>query len=196
MDTQMQNFWIESINKEASLRFQWQLKYSKSFARAVAKRQADSQPTTSMSSNIARHIERMENELKNDYPKPAGEASRSRGITAEKGTVKEEDLKLDDVEGDDITDRALATFRFRDMRPASPQTRSELYKGISHHEEGRYAYLKKRNNKSPEEKYEFPILSSCVYGWKIGNNDMTKSPYARTRIIRDTFYRRSGIITG
>lgn len=35
MDAQWQNFWIESINKEAAVRFQWHLRYSKQFAKAA-----------------------------------------------------------------------------------------------------------------------------------------------------------------
>ena len=35
MDAQWQNFWIESINKEAAVRFQWHLRYSKQFAKTA-----------------------------------------------------------------------------------------------------------------------------------------------------------------
>lgn len=35
MDAQWQNFWVESINKEAAVRFQWHLRYSKQFAKTA-----------------------------------------------------------------------------------------------------------------------------------------------------------------
>lgn len=178
MDTQLQNFWIESINKEAALRFAWQLKYSKTFAKAATKKkfmrsqEGGSKPGAKVNANIARHIEQMERDLEKDRPTPT--------------TSSEEDS--------DEAEKPPTTY-VHDMRPASPETRAQIYEGISHHGEGRKAYLKKRQNKSPEEKYVFPILSSCVYGWKILDFGTPKcSPYARTRVVRDTFYRHSGII--
>eukprot|EP00118_Oscarella_pearsei_P025160 m.307637 g.307637 ORF g.307637 m.307637 type:complete len:166 (+) comp42564_c0_seq1:350-847(+) len=36
-DTQSQNFWKESVDKEAQVRLQWHLKYSKEFARGAFK---------------------------------------------------------------------------------------------------------------------------------------------------------------
>lgn len=182
MDTQMQRFWIESINKEAALRFSWQLKYSKAFAKQAAlKNKRDENAlskkntVTNPLENITRHIQRMEKELKKDEPADPEEAAKRE----EEAIKEEEDL-----------------LNFREMRSPSPKTRLQLYDGISHHQEGRYAYLKKRNKKSPEEKYVFPVVSSTVYGWKIYDHGMPKSEFARTRVIRDTFYRHSGIITG
>lgn len=171
----MQNFWIESINKEASLRFAWQLKYSKTFAKAARKkREKDKGSGGKVNSNIAKHIQQMEKDL-NKRPNTSG------AEVPENDSDAKEKLAMD----------------LRDMYPASAKTRSQLYEGISHHGEGRYAYLKMRQEKSPEEKYVFPILSSCVYGWKVLDYGMPKcSPFARTRVVRDTFYRHSGIING
>lgn len=165
----MQNFWVEAIKKEASLRLEWQLKYSKNFAKTALKQKAIKDRAMALNSNISKHIKQMEKELNADK--------------------QPEEKPKSDEESD--------YFPIIDMRPASPRTRSQLYEGISHHGEGRYAYLKQRNYKSPEEKYIFPILSSCEYGWKILDHGFPKcSPYARTRVIRDTFYRQSGIIHG
>ena len=187
MDTQMQNFWIESIKKEASLRFAWQLKYSKAFAKQAAlRRKTEAAKKMNINSNIAQHIKRMEDDLKKD------ELSKSPLENADK-EVQESDLQQQEKSERLETDPLV----YRDMRPPSEKTKVQLYNGISHHGEGRYAYLKKRYQKSPEEKFVFPILSSNVYGWKIQEFGMPKcSPHARTRIVRDTFYRHSGIITG
>ena len=187
MDTQLQNFWIESIKKEASLRLAWQLKYSKAFAKQAAlKKKAEATPTkkgmiTDPQANIKRRIQLMEKDMAKEEPKEDDAAS-----TGSKELKKDDD---DDYSTEDL-------LNIREMREPSPKTRLQLYDGISHHGEGRYAYLKLRHKKSPEEKFTFPVLSSCVYGWKIRDHGMPKSEFARTRVIRDTFYRHSGIITG
>lgn len=189
MDTQMQNFWVESINKEAALRLEWQLKYSKTFAKAHANKKAQEKKEKEqkgtrkpVNSNISKHIKLMEEKLA-QHSKPS--TSEPAGTSAP-GSPKDE--KVETLE---------LPQELGDMYPPSAKTRARLYEGISHHGEGRYAYLKKRQERSPEEKYVFPIMSSCVYGWKILDYGVPKcSPFARTRVVRDTFYRHSGIITG
>ena len=175
MDTQLQNFWVESINKEAALRFTWHLRYSKQFAKDGWK----PKPRKSghdFRSSVSERIKRMEGE------------KRPRNSLPGTGIRREEDPRLTKSDG---------AVSMRDMRPASVNTRSLLYNGISAHGEGRYAYLKKRRTLTPEKKYEFPILSSCQYGWKIGECMNPKpSAHARTCVIKDTFYRNSGIILG
>lgn len=176
----MQNFWIESIKKEASLRLAWQLKYSKAFARQALKKKAANDKKVMIldaHANIKKNIQKIE--------KSAEKKDQDSGSPSE---TKKESEALEEDEED--------LLNFREMRSPSPKTRSQLYEGISHHGEGRYAYLKARNKKSPEQKYVFPVRSSNVYGWKIHDRGMPKSDYARTRVIRDTFYRYSGIITG
>ena len=195
MDSQMTGFWTESIKKEEALRLAWQLKYSKNFAKQVATKNKTLEEealkvtaknlVTDPLANIQRHIDRMEKELRKEkFGASAEEPNPEK--SAEEAAKREEQRKKEE---DDI-------LNFREMRSPSPKTRMQLYEGISHHQEGRYAYLKKRKKKSPEEKYVFPVVSSTVYGWKIYDHMMPKSEYARNRIIRDTFYRHSGIITG
>lgn len=180
MDTQLQNFWIESIDKEASLRFAWHLKYSKQFAKKVVEqRQQGKRAGLVLSNAVTERIKKIESESKPDRPTTVGgkpssqQPSRSQSTKSDRVTV------------------------MRDMRPPSQSTRSMLYSGISAHGEGRYAYLKKRKLLTPEQKYEFPILSSCSYGWKITELTNPKpSHYARTCVIKDSFYRNSGIMFG
>lgn len=84
-----------------------------------------------------------------------------------------------------------------DMRPPTAGTRALLYTGISAHGKGRKAYLARRKDLGPDEKYEFPVMTSADYGWKILDYvDLKKSSYARTKIIQDSFYRPSGIVFG
>ena len=184
MDTQQQNFWLESIEKEAAIRFTWQLRYSKALGRAVAgsssqmkgKRKSSEeekkkkQPVTGgLRSNLSAQIHR----LKDDNNKNLAETpKRSNSPTLDKELLP-----------------------VSDMRPPSVKTKKLLYNGISAHGEGRYAYLKRRSTLPPELKYEFPVLSSNLHGWKILEyaKEPQRSPYGRTCIIRDTFYRNSGI---
>ena len=174
MDTQLQNFWVENINKEASLRFAWHLRYSKEFAKNAIKAKPGKTKKTGIQSSVSERIKRIESE-------------KGRSLTAD-GSVREKDPRLTKSDG---------ALSMRDMRPPSKNTRGLLYNGISAHGEGRYAYLKKRRTLIPEEKYEFPILSSCQYGWKIMECSNPKSSqHARTCVIKDTFYRNSGIILG
>ena len=198
MDTQMQNFWVEAIKKEESMRFAWQLKYSKTFAKQARKKKAEDDSAakkgvaiTDPLTNVKSHIKRMEDDLEKDKDKQSARSSQSK---------KREDKKKKRDDADDLSssleEKKMNLLKVREMRSPSPKTKMQLYDGISHHGEGRYAYLKLRNRKSPEQKYIFPVLSSNNYGWKIHDHLMPKSEYARTRIIRDTFYRHSGIITG
>ena len=174
MDTQLQNFWIESIDKEAALRFAWQLKYSKQFAKKVVQQGQQGKKTGLVLSNaVSDRIKKMKAESKSTN-------SGTRALPSRSQSAKSDGVAV-----------------LRDMRPPSQATRSMLYSGISAHGEGRYAYLKKRKLMIPEQKYEFPILSSCQYGWKITELTNPKpSRYARTCVIKDSFYRNSGIIFG
>ncbi|XP_056429089.1 protein ATP6V1FNB [Hyla sarda] len=82
------------------------------------------------------------------------------------------------------------------MKPVSPGTRSLLYNGTSKEQKGRYCYLKVRNSLRPEEKYCYPLATSWIYGWHLGNLVDNSCPqYRRCRIVSDTFYRKNGIPT-
>lgn len=56
------------------------------------------------------------------------------------------------------------------MRPVSPQTMETLYRGFSKEGKGRHLYLRRRVQKGPEEKFDFPLLSSWEYGWRLGES--------------------------
>ena len=185
MDTQLQNFWKESINKEGALRFSWHLRYSKQFSKkayTTASKSADSKLNVRHGSvpngnTVAERIRRLESE------------KQRRGKTETKESAS--------AEGDPRLNQSDGVLSLKDMRPPTANTRQLLYNGISAHGDGRYAYLKKRKTLTPEEKYDFPILSSCQYGWKIRDFRQSKSsPHARACVIKDSFYRNSGIILG
>ena len=178
MDARLQNIWVENIKREAALRFAWQLRYSKEFSKRMAAQNDNSKAPApplgkSFKETITEQIERIGSNVQ-DVTKPTSKQSarRSGGST-----------------------RSGQRIIRRDMRPPTANTKSLLYNGISAHGEGKTAYLKKRKQLSPEEKFEFPVLSSCQYGWKILEyvKEPNRSKFARTCIVRDTFYRSSGV---
>ncbi|KAJ0002539.1 hypothetical protein NQD34_007688 [Periophthalmus magnuspinnatus] len=81
------------------------------------------------------------------------------------------------------------------MRPASPQTRQSLYQGSSHQGRGRSQYLRSRGLMLPEQKFDFPLVSSWEYGWRLGDFTLDyKTPTrARSSVVKSTFYARNGV---
>lgn len=57
-------------------------------------------------------------------------------------------------------------------------------------------YLKARKGVSPEQKYEFPHVSSFDYGWRLNDRISSYKPplYGRSQTIQATFYRGSGVL--
>ncbi|KAK5934672.1 hypothetical protein CgunFtcFv8_015046 [Champsocephalus gunnari] len=83
------------------------------------------------------------------------------------------------------------------MRPVSPNTRNALYQDSSHHGKGRRLYLQRRGNIRPEEKFDFPLLSSWEYGWRLGDYTLDyKTPSrAKSSVVKSTFYARNGVFS-
>ncbi|XP_078103729.1 protein SPMIP1 [Sander vitreus] len=81
------------------------------------------------------------------------------------------------------------------MRPVSPQTRRALYQDSSHHGKGRSLYLQRRGLVRPEEKFDFPLLSSWEYGWRLGDYtlDYRTPSRAKSSVVKNTFYARNGV---
>ncbi|XP_076844402.1 protein SPMIP1 isoform X2 [Brachyhypopomus gauderio] len=81
------------------------------------------------------------------------------------------------------------------MRPVSPKTRETLYNGFSKEGRGRIFYLKSRVQKGPEERFDYPILSSWEYGWRLGDyiNNYRSPSNGRSEVVKSTFYARNGI---
>ncbi|KAG7226658.1 hypothetical protein INR49_001828 [Caranx melampygus] len=83
------------------------------------------------------------------------------------------------------------------MRPVSPQTRETLYQDSSHQGKGRSLYLHRRGQMRPEEKFDFPLLSSWEYGWRLGDYtlDYRTPSRARSSVVKNTFYARNGVFS-
>ena len=172
MDTQRQNFWKESIHKEANVRLAWHMRFSKEFANQTV------QQRPKKAKGFVPKIKTMDTQLLH-----ANNAEDKVNI---------------EIQQVDPTHVTSAPTKVVEMRPVSSRTRNLLYKGFSALGEGRYAYLQARKQKKPEMKYEFPITSGWEYGWNITDamkRSTTKAAeFGRTRIVRDSFYRRNGVI--
>ncbi|KAK3103367.1 hypothetical protein FSP39_018767 [Pinctada imbricata] len=175
-NTQIQKFLEESYNKERDTRLQWFYKLKDS----------NSQVATSKQSEVARR------KIQN-APKPAEDLFKK--LPAEYNPPQY-NKKKSDFNAVMDTGRKLQQL-VAEMRPASAGTKEKLYDGFTKEGKGRYQYLQCRNRTSPEEKFEFPLLSSWEYGWRLGDvikkEDIKKPSYGRTRIVADTFYTRTGI---
>jgi hypothetical protein len=84
----------------------------------------------------------------------------------------------------------------RDMVKVDPTIEHLLYDGFSKEQKGRYQYLKARKQDGPEQKYEYPLLTSYDYGWKLDETGLKyQTPKnGRSKIVEDSFYRRNGIL--
>lgn len=169
MDTQRQNFWKESIHKEAHVRLGWHIRYSREFA-------GDNLlPQRKNKSLVPKRTINIDS------------LNKTAPVAELKNKKKQRPATTKDI-----------TTNLVEMRPVSAKTKDLLYKGFSALGEGRHAYLTKRKEKRPELKYEFPITSTWEYGWKITdamrNSSLKPATHGRTRIVHDTFYTRNGVL--
>ncbi|XP_078275538.1 protein SPMIP1-like [Rhinoraja longicauda] len=170
MDTQVQNFWKESITKEDLLRMCWLRRFK---------------------GNLSQPPER-EIVLKKIPKLPRIPVQTKEPKAQEKvaGPSAKEKCKKS------IAEKKTANRSLDDMRPITPEVRALLYNGFSKEDKGRSLYLKTRKKKGPSEKYEYPLTTSWNYGWKIEENVEYKKPnFGRTAIVETAFYRRNGIFT-
>uniref|UniRef100_A0A3Q4HC77 Si:ch211-193l2.10 n=1 Tax=Neolamprologus brichardi TaxID=32507 RepID=A0A3Q4HC77_NEOBR len=54
-------------------------------------------------------------------------------------------------------------------------------------------YLHRRGHIKPEEKFNFPLLSSWDYGWRLGTMETPSS--ARSSLVKNTFYAKNGVFS-
>ena len=183
MDTRLQNFWKESINKEMTLRFAWQARYANK--ERSNKKSSGVKPTVASTANMAAH-----NSIAGKIKRLEVETERIRAENSDGNVSQNVNTRSAQAQT-----AAAVGAPASDMRPASTLTRSLLYKGLSVHGEGRYAYLKRRNMIVPDQKFLYPVLSSSEYGWKILDHaKLERSPHGHASVIKASFYRNSGII--
>uniref|UniRef100_A0A8C2YXE4 Si:ch211-193l2.10 n=1 Tax=Cyclopterus lumpus TaxID=8103 RepID=A0A8C2YXE4_CYCLU len=60
---------------------------------------------------------------------------------------------------------------------------------------GRRLYLQRRGHVRPEEKFDFPLLSSWEYGWRLGELEARTPSRAKSSVVKNTFYARNGVFS-
>jgi len=176
-NTQMQNFWKESVEKEATARLM-------SFAKMRGQSRAK-----------PRQLEVFRKKIEDNKPSDAL-LERLPPISGEQRFNRTKA----DFNAPMGLDRALTMpIDAPEMRPVESVVKSTLYDGFTKEGKGRYMYLHQRYETIPEQKFAFPTCSSWDYGWRLGDvikkEDIKKPKYGRNKIVEDTFYTRNGIIS-
>lgn len=78
-----------------------------------------------------------------------------------------------------------------DYDAPAPLANEYFVTGVSHEEEGRYAYLKNRKQFAPQEKYYHPASTFQEIGWQRPEK-VVLSAYARKPILREDSTRKTG----
>ncbi|XP_055081052.1 protein ATP6V1FNB isoform X2 [Periophthalmus magnuspinnatus] len=187
LTTQSQNSYREQIHKEMMMRLTWKQRYSRFYPTNQTKTSSGSEPGLNKDS-----IET------GPGPLQGGASPVLPPITMT--TMKRSNTSLSSVSLP-VTSLPVPAERARPftvppvMRPASPQTRQSLYQGSSHQGRGRSQYLRSRGLMLPEQKFDFPLVSSWEYGWRLGDFTLDyKTPTrARSSVVKSTFYARNGV---
>ncbi|XP_073498851.1 protein SPMIP1 [Phyllobates terribilis] len=167
LTTRNQNSWKELIEKETLTRMTWKMKYN------------EEHPT-----------------------QPQLETTRKRrevfipkAVTSLPPLIKTPPALVSRTEESDHDQ--LDILNLAEMRPVTPHSSHVLYDGFSKEGKGRSLYLQMRKRLGPEEKYLHPLLSSWDYGWRLGDvvNEFQTPIHGRSRIVKDTFYSRNGILS-
>ncbi|KAK6174978.1 hypothetical protein SNE40_013525 [Patella caerulea] len=171
--TQYQNFLTESFNKERDSRLAWFFNRS---ASDVAK---------------PKQMEVFRRKIEERSKPSEALMERLPAITAEQKFNKKKSTQIDTL------GQRSEFITVENMRAVTPQTQSKLYDGFTKEGKGRYQYLQDRYSKIPEVKFQYPLLSSWDYGWRLSDvvkkEDIKKPAHGRTRIVADTFYTRNGV---
>ncbi|XP_077308125.1 protein SPMIP1 [Lithobates pipiens] len=167
LTTRNQNCWKELIEKETLTRMTWKLNYNKEHP----------------------------NEPKMQTTRKKREIFIPQPVTTLPPLINTPQPLVSRVDKPDH-DR-LDILNLSEMRPVNLHSSKVLYDGFTKEGKGRYLYLKNRKQYGPEEKYPHPILSSWDYGWRLGDvvNEFKTPIHGRSRIVKDTFYSKNGVIS-
>jgi hypothetical protein len=185
-DTQRQKFLEEAYNNERDARLHWYFK------------RQEAAGTDKVQSGGSKQYQVFRKKIEGQHSKPAEELARKLPkIPQAKQYHRTVNDFSDNVADQDNNVGLNIDSLLTEMRPVSPKVRKSLYEGFSKDGTGRYQYLHRRYTYDPENKYDYPILSSWVYGWRLGDvikkDEIKKPTHGRTRIVADTFYTRTGI---
>ncbi|KAM9361349.1 protein SPMIP1 [Symphorus nematophorus] len=188
LTTQSQNCYREQIQKEMLTRLAWKSRYGKLYPSCYNPRNNGTEPT------------QLQTQLQTQLPHlPADGGVFIAVLPPVSRTPEKQSDPLPppppppvlSVDGEGRLSVAPL------MRPVSPQTRDALYQDSSHHGKGRSLYLHRRGKIRPEEKFDFPLLSSWEYGWRLGDYtlDYRTPSRAKSSVVKNTFYARNGVFS-
>ncbi|XP_049432879.1 protein ATP6V1FNB isoform X3 [Epinephelus fuscoguttatus] len=186
LTTQSQNFYREQIQKEMLTRLAWKSHYAKLYPSRYNPRNNSTEPTQlpqlaadprAVLPPVTRTTEKRSNlPPSRSHPPPHPPPPPPPVVSSEgEGQLSVAPL----------------------MRPVSPETRHTLYQDSSHNGKGRSLYLQRRRHIRPEEKFDFPVLSSWEYGWRLGDYslDYRTPSCAKSSVVKNTFYARNGVFS-
>ncbi|XP_035632902.1 protein ATP6V1FNB [Oncorhynchus keta] len=166
LTTENQNCYREQIEKECYTRLAWKSRYGRDYPTSFVSRRANEQ--------IRLRLPELPLTTKTILPPVLSTLERRREAAVP-------------------MDRSLSEAPL--MREVTPQTKESLYQGFSKEGKGRSLYLHTRTQKGPEEKFDYPLLSSWDYGWRLGDygRDYGSPANGRSGVVRNNFYARNGI---
>ncbi|XP_016060985.1 PREDICTED: uncharacterized protein LOC107531460 [Miniopterus natalensis] len=190
-----QGYWQERIRKEAAARVAWKINYGHKYPKEGPLRRKRPQPAAFSSglgvgslpvtSSPDRRTGLPETRRLRDQP------SRKVGVQGpqSRGDRAWEVQRAIPGPADQTRPAGL------EMRQVPPSTLQLLFQGISHDGQGRALYLQERHRQKPEEKFQYPVLSSWEYGWHLGDaiKDTKPSVHARSQSITQTFYTKNSV---
>jgi hypothetical protein len=187
MDTRAQNSWKELIEKEANTRIQCKLKLEED------KKNADEWFVRSKYTQTQKPPLVPAADL-------SGTEQRGASLKTLKSITYPPRPKRQDP-GEEIAKlteqiKASGVNLLSDMKKPEERVTDLLYDGFSKEGKGRSQYLKKRKADGPDDKYEYPLVSSFDYGWKLNEvaGAQYKNPiHGRSKIVEESFYRRNGV---
>ncbi|XP_054992650.1 protein ATP6V1FNB [Sorex araneus] len=191
-------FWHERLRKETAVRVAWQLKFGQRTWKAgpLPRKQVQKAPLRAAPSAGARPST------------PALRSAEARGKGPDTKETPERGSRAVEAQGTPPQAAAApGTAAVQpgragppspdglEMRKAPARALQLLYSGVSQEGQGRAAYLRERHRQKPEEKFQYPVLSSWQYGWHVGDamKDARPPTYGRCNPITKSFYIRNSV---
>eukprot|EP00927_Polykrikos_kofoidii_P048928 TRINITY_DN43096_c0_g1_i1.p1 TRINITY_DN43096_c0_g1~~TRINITY_DN43096_c0_g1_i1.p1 ORF type:complete len:216 (+),score=29.13 TRINITY_DN43096_c0_g1_i1:81-650(+) len=80
--------------------------------------------------------------------------------------------------------------------PENPTMRETLYNGVSHEEQGRHEYLKKRSGTTIQHRYgHYAVTTNQAYGFQRAEGEYRASRFCHKPVMEKGFFRVNGTTT-
>ncbi|XP_044727265.1 protein ATP6V1FNB-like [Chrysoperla carnea] len=169
VDTRAQRIWIECCEREKKLRLKWFIVNQQNIQKL-------SQSVPRNEKNIA-----LQNEVNAKRVDIYRNAAANRRIRKPKPNIDIINYEVDE------------NVMLNPMKPVDPELQDIFYEANA---QNRKLYLKLRSHIMPEDRYYFRETTGFHYGWKMRHHakeSLSSKKFGKIQIIRQSFYRRSGI---